>query len=456
MSVETIDDVERLRRINQALVNRVERAMDQSQNAFSLFQTAISLEGQVRRRTDELSATLRVLERSNSELATQKEISEKANSLKTRFLAAASHDLLQPLHAAQLTISALAELQETVKGRALAGQVERSLDTMNELLRTLLDISRLDAGAMEPVVGAVAVAPIVESIVADFRPVAEAKGLRLHAHAAALTVRSDRTMLRRIVLNLVANAVRYTARGGVVVALRQRRGQAFVEVIDSGRGIPPAEHQRVFEEFHRLGPTGEDGEPGGLGLGLSIVRRLVDTLGHELVLHSRVGHGTRFRLGLGSTIAAETAETSDAAVIAPLGVGLAGARILLIENEPSVRAATADLMESWGCSLRAEPGFEGACAATADGWIPDLIIADQHLDRGELGVEAIARLRALAGRAFPAIIATADAGETTLAGAAAIGAHVLQKPLKPAQLRALATHLVATGPDRADPEARSG
>ncbi len=281
MSTYRIDDVDRLQRINEALVNRVERAMDQSRNAFSLFQTAISLEGQVRRRTDELTATLRTLERSNAELGRQKEISEKANALKTRFLAAASHDVLQPLHAAQLTVSALADLQTTDKGRELVAQVERSLDMMNDLLRTLLDISRLDAGAVVPDLGTVTLSPLVSSLIADFRPLAAARGLRLLTRIRPLAVLSDRTMLIRILQNLIANAVRYTETGGVLVAVRERGGRVVIDVIDSGVGIPEAELANVFEEFHRGNRAGI-GNDGGLGLGLSIVRRLCALYGWDV------------------------------------------------------------------------------------------------------------------------------------------------------------------------------
>lgn len=448
MSLETISDLGRLRRINQALVNRVERATDQSQNAFSLFQTAIYLEGQVRRRTDELSATLRVLERSNAELAAQKEISEKANSLKTRFLAAASHDLLQPLHAAQLTVSALAELQDSEKGRALAGQVERSLDTMNELLRTLLDISRLDAGAMEPTIGAVAIAPIVESLVSDFRPLAEAKSLRLILRMTPATVRSDRTMLRRILLNLIANAVRYTRTGGILIAVRPRAGRLAIDVIDSGVGIPSEERQRVFEEFHRISRPGDPPDAqGGLGLGLSIVRRLVDALGHDIELHSLVGKGTRFRLWADAAPGESPSRAEENASPLGLGQGLAAAKVLIIENDPAVLTAMIELMAQWGCAVRAARTLAEARAAVSDtDWIPDLVIADQHLDQGDIGTQSVAWLRSFCGVDIPAIIATADPGEETIAAAAAVGAHLLQKPVKPAQLRALATHLVATGP----------
>ena len=299
MSILDIDDVERLKRINDALINRVERAMDQQRNAFSLFQTAIALEGQVRQRTDELTSTLRNLEKTNAELARQKEISERADQSKTRFLAAASHDVLQPLHAAQLTMSALYDLQESERGRAMVMQVERSLDTMNELLHTLLDISRLDAGVMVPDPAAVPLVPVVESLLSDLRPIAEAKGLRLQTSITGDHVRSDRTMLRRALQNLISNAIRYTDRGGVLIGTRRRGNMVAIEVVDTGCGIPLDQRELIFDEFHRgpvaKGRTSRDDDC-ALGLGLSIVRRLVTALGHDLSLTSEVGKGSRFRI----------------------------------------------------------------------------------------------------------------------------------------------------------------
>ncbi len=443
MSTYRIDDVDRLQRINEALVNRVERAMDQSRNAFSLFQTAISLEGQVRRRTDELTATLRTLERSNAELGRQKEISEKANALKTRFLAAASHDVLQPLHAAQLTVSALADLQTTDKGRELVAQVERSLDMMNDLLRTLLDISRLDAGAVVPDLGTVTLSPLVSSLIADFRPLAAARGLRLLTRIRPLAVLSDRTMLIRILQNLIANAVRYTETGGVLVAVRERGGRVVIDVIDSGVGIPEAELANVFEEFHRGNRAGI-GDDGGLGLGLSIVRRLVAALGHRLDLSSRPGRGTHFRLTLGPALAG-TAPT-ERQPAQPAGAILSGRRVLLVENDPFVVDAMRALLRGWGCSVRCANGMERARAVTDDtAWTPDLIVADQNLDQGELGSEVVTALRARLGRTVPAIMATAEPTAETAAVAAALQAELVFKPFKPAQLRALMTHMLAPG-----------
>ncbi|TKD29382.1 MAG: hybrid sensor histidine kinase/response regulator, partial [Mesorhizobium sp.] len=222
MPLRNINDLERLKKINAALVSRVERSMDQQGNAFSLFQTAISLENRVRTRTEELHSTLRRLEQSNIDLSAAKENAELANLSKTRFLAAASHDVLQPLNAAHLSVSALAEVQTSDEGKKLVRQVERSLETMEDLLRTLLDISKLDAGVVQPDIGDVSLEMLFSSLRSDFLPVAEMKGLTLKFRPVNAVVHSDRTLLRRILQNILSNALRYTRSGGVLVGTRHR------------------------------------------------------------------------------------------------------------------------------------------------------------------------------------------------------------------------------------------
>ena len=446
MSTHKIEDVDRLQRINDALIHRVERAMDQQHNAFSLFQTAISLEGQVRQRTDELSATLRRLEDSNVELARQKEISEKANLSKTRFLAAASHDVLQPLHAAQLVVSTLADIQTSDQGHRLIGQVERSLDTMHELLQTLLDISRLDAGVVVPSFESVPLRIVVDSLMSDFRPIAEEKGLELRSRTQDLAVWSDRRMLRRVLQNLISNSIRYTDHGTVLIGTRKRGDTVAIEVIDTGMGIPPDQEEHVFEEFHRgaVAKSADDSMNAGLGLGLAIVKRLVSALKHSLALSSRLGHGTR--MSLSAPLAARREEVDHPKAISPLlqtSNQLTGARVLLIENEPTVAEAMAGLLVSWGCRTRTS-GTKAQALQQLDGWRPDLIIADQHLDYGGLGTDTIREVSVLLGRKVPAIVITADPADAVVESSLEVGAEIMHKPIKPAQLRALMHHMLAS------------
>ncbi|AZO39591.1 response regulator [Mesorhizobium sp. M2A.F.Ca.ET.037.01.1.1] len=445
MPLRDIDDVDRLKKINAALVSRVERSMDQQGNAFSLFQTAISLENRVRNRTEELHATLRRLEQSNIELSAAKENAELANLSKTRFLAAASHDVLQPLNAAHLSVSALAEVQTSEEGRKLVRQVERSLETMEDLLRTLLDISKLDAGVVQPEIGDVSLETLFSSLRSDFQPEAEKKGLSLKFRPVNVVVRSDRTLLRRILQNILSNALRYTRSGGVLVGTRHRGDTIRIDVADTGCGIAEDQREAVFEEFHRGTSTLADGGlAGGLGLGLAIVRRMAAALGHPVTFSSRVGRGTIFHIDVPIGMAAAEPATGIADMDRPRGYGLFGTKVLLVENDADVLSAMTSLLERWQCLVRAATSTDDALDLLGDtDWVPDIIIADQHLDGGDLGTATIAEVRDYLGRSVPALIVTADGSEHVAKATRAAGIELMRKPLKPAQLRALLAHLLA-------------
>ncbi|SJM33930.1 ATP-binding response regulator [Mesorhizobium delmotii] len=446
MPLRNINDLEKLKKINAALVSRVERSMDQQANAFSLFQTAISLENRVRTRTEELHSTLRRLEQSNIDLSAAKENAELANLSKTRFLAAASHDVLQPLNAAHLSVSALAEVQTSDEGKKLVRQVERSLETMEDLLRTLLDISKLDAGVVQPDIGDVSLEMLFSSLRSDFLPVAEMKGLTLKFRPVSAVVRSDRTLLRRILQNILSNALRYTRSGGVLVGTRHRGDTIRIDVADTGCGIPHDQREAVFEEFHRgTIPTDAGLAGGGLGLGLAIVRRIAAALGHPVTFSSKVGHGTIFHIdvpvGIGASVDA-IASTAD--MERPRGYGLFGTKVLLVENDVEVLQAMTSLLERWQCLVRPATSTDAALEMLGDtDWVPDIVIADQHLDGGDLGTTTIAEVRDYLSRAVPALIVTADGSETVAKVARAAGIELMRKPLKPAQLRALLAHLLA-------------
>lgn len=445
MPIRDVHDIERLKKINEALISRVERSMDQQGNAFSLFQTAINLENRVRSRTEELRATLRRLEVSNIDLVAAKENAERANISKTRFLAAASHDILQPLNAAHLSVSALAEVQTSEEGLKLVQQVERSLETMEDLLRTLLDISKLDAGVVEPDITDVALEPMLASLKSDFQPLAFQKGLKLKFLSGNAVVHSDRTMLRRILQNIISNAIRYTRTGGVLVGIRHRPGTIRIDVADTGCGIPEDEYEAIFEEFHRA-PQGAEADiaGGGLGLGLSIVRRMAGALGHPIAFTSTVGRGTIFHLDVP---AADIAFLDPAPALAeerPRGYGLFDTKVLLIEDDPAVREAMTVLLERWQCTVRAAASTTQALKTLGDAaWVPDIVIADQHLEGGDLGSVTIAAVRDHLKRDVPALIVTADTTEAVARAARDAGVELMRKPLKPAQLRALLAHLLA-------------
>ncbi|HEY4191198.1 MAG TPA: hybrid sensor histidine kinase/response regulator, partial [Mesorhizobium sp.] len=374
-----------------------------------------------------------------------KENAELANLSKTRFLAAASHDVLQPLNAAHLSVSALAEIQTSGEGRKLVRQVERSLETMEDLLRTLLDISKLDAGVVRPDIDDVSLQAIFSSLRSDFQPLAELNGLTLKFRAANTAVRSDKTLLRRILQNIISNALRYTRSGGVLVGIRHRGDTVRIDIADTGCGIPDDQRDAVFEEFHR-GSVSADASlaGGGLGLGLAIVRRIASALSHPVTFSSKVGRGTIFHIDVpaGRLPAVDTEVAAE--LERPRGYGLFGTKVLLIENDPDVMQAMTSLFERWQCVVRQASTTDEALYKLGDtAWVPDIVIADQNLDGGDLGSHTIAEVRDYLGRMVPALIVTADPSELVVKAAKAAGIELMRKPLKPAQLRALLAHLLA-------------
>lgn len=433
--------LDKLRKINAVLMDRVERSMDQQGNAFSLFQTAIGLEAKVRSRTEELTSVLHRLERSNEALVVAKEDAERANLSKTRFLAAASHDLLQPLNAARLSVSVLTDMQASDETRALAGQVDRSLQTIEDLIETLLDISKLDAGVVKAEISAFPLDDVLSVVDASFAPQAAAKGLNLKVRRSGLLVCSDPMLLLRVLQNLVSNAVRYTDDGGVLVGVRRRGEQCFIDVVDTGSGISNTEQSTIFEEFYR-GTAAAGGTHTGLGLGLSIVRRMVLALDHELALKSELGRGSTFRLALpcaGESLALnETAPRPAKPEAAAME-----ALVLLFENDPVVRDATVQLLERWSYTpVTVESLQDIGPALKRLPCTPDLILADYHLDGGETGIAALSEVHRLTGCEIPSVVLTADRTPAVAAAVQAAGCELMYKPVKPAGLRALITHLL--------------
>ncbi len=243
----------KLKKINAALMSRVERAMDQPHTAFGLFEVAITLDKTVRRRTAELQAALRSVERANEALLKAKHAAEKASAFKSTFLAFVSHDLLQPLNAARLNLSTLEEAAPGPEVRRFARQIDLALTSLEDLIRTLLDMSKLDAGAMRPDLASVALESVLSPLRDEFAPLAAARGLKLHVRPSRAHVRTDPLLLRRILQNLVNNALRYTRAGGVLLGARVRGGLIRIEVCDTGPGIAPERREAIFEEFQREG-----------------------------------------------------------------------------------------------------------------------------------------------------------------------------------------------------------
>lgn len=447
---DVIEDLERrnekLAKINAALMQRVERSMDYQANAYSMFQTAIGLETQVRARTEELKAALNRLERANSQLTSARDGAERANRFKTRFFTAVGHDLLQPLHAARLSLSALGEIHGDQHHTRLIGQVDHALSTIEELLRTILDLSKLDSGAIKPSLQPVEIPDLFRSVLVDIEPIARAKGLLVTMRSRDVAVTSDPLMLRRILQNLLANAVQYTERGRVLLSCRKRGAHFRIDVWDTGPGIAPSEQSKIFEEFHR-GAAGQRSHAGGFGIGLAIISRMAEALGHRIELCSETGRGTRFSVfvpAAGDAVTHRAGGARDRQSAASRAYGLAAMKVIVIDNDAGVRDAMRALLDRWGCDSRLIAGLADVedLIGNEPGFRPDIILADFHLDNGEQGLDAVTRLRAEALISIPAVVITADHSAGVAEAVAKAGCEILRKPVKPAELRALITHLV--------------
>ena len=387
-----------------------------------------TLERRVRERTRELT-------RLNAELERAKAEADDANVSKTRFIAAASHDILQPLNAARLYVTSLIERQRAGGDAGLVRNIDASLEAVEEIFAALLDISRLDTGAMQPEMSDFRIDELLARLEVEFAPLAREKGLDLVFMPCSLAVRSDRRLLRRLLQNLVSNAIKYTPKGSVLVGCRRRGSRLRVDVYDTGIGIPHAKRRAVFKEFHRLDQGARVAR--GVGLGLSIVERIARVLDCEVALKSTFGSGSRFSVEVPRAAAAAAPEL--AAVPKRTAGQLAGTVVLCIDNERAILDGMHTLLGGWGCRvLKAADLVEALAAIEGSGTEPDGLLVDYHLDGGN-GIGAIAELRRRYGRDLAAILVTADRSLHVRKEARAVGVHVLNKPVKPASLRAAIT-----------------
>lgn len=391
----------------------------------------------------ELSQEIRIRSHVEDALREAKREADEANQSKTRFLAAASHDLLQPLNAARLFISALGQQRGlTPEQSHLIERLEGSIGSAEELLSALLDISRLDAGAMATDVREFAIADLLDPLYAEFSALARERGLRFDLVPCRARVVSDPKLLRRVLQNFISNALRYTERGRVLLGCRRRDGHLSLQVWDTGPGIPADQTESIFREFHRLAASRRSRER-GLGLGLAIVDRIARMLDHPITLKSEPGRGTMFALSV--PLAAGLAEP---VVARPgrwrrQGRDLAGMQVLCVDNEPDILTGMRSLIAPWGCDVRTARDEDEALAVMDDGWRPAVILADYHLDEARNGIDLMNRLRARFTESVGGILITADQTEPVRNEARANGYRVLQKPLKPAALRALLSRLAS-------------
>jgi signal transduction histidine kinase/CheY-like chemotaxis protein len=356
---------------------------------------------------------------------------ERANVSKSRFFAAASHDLRQPLHSLGLFAAALKERVVDPESRDLARRIGDSIEALDRLFDELLDLSRLDAGTVEVRRRPLSLQSLFERLDSEFRDTAAAKGLRLRLVPTTWVVDTDPVLLERVLVNLVSNAMRYTKTGGVLVAARRRGAAVRLEVRDTGVGIPTDQQSLVFDEFYQVGNPGRDRRQ-GLGLGLAIVRRLTTLLGHRLTLDSVVGRGTRFTLELPLADRAADMTTSDETV---RDEPFHGRCVLLVDDEPDILAATATLLNQWGCAVQTASGLTAALELIRTGFAPDVLLADLRLDAEHDGIDVIARVRAVLCRKIPALLISGDTGARELERVRQSGLLLLTKPVAPAKLR---------------------
>lgn len=382
------------------------------------------------------------IDEATQELRSKKEEAEKANSDKSRFLAAASHDLRQPMHALGLFVGELQSRLNTPEQLKIANKVEESVEAMSGLLDSLLDISKLDAGIVVPQIQAVDIAAMVNRLVHDYVPVAQRKNITLHSHCLEATVMSDPVLLERILINLLGNAIRYTPPNGTVLLACRRRGDSLLlEVRDNGIGIPPEEQQNVFREFVQLSNSARDRSK-GIGLGLAIVDRLAKLLKHPLTLRSAPNCGSTFALAVPRVFGLDEllADAEPAPAIPVSANGLQGLQVIVVEDDVLVRNGTAGILESWGCEVAAVENLQEFRKEYAAGRC-DLVICDYRLPDGDgLMLADFLQEHEEVQPAF--ILISGDTASEVLQAVKARGHHLLHKPVRPAKLRSLILFLL--------------
>lgn len=377
---------------------------------------------------------LEALERERQEVVLARDRAEEASRAKSRFLAAASHDLRQPLHALSLYSAALKLRAADGATGEIAQHINKALSSLSTLLDSLLDVSKLDAGAVRPEPQRMSVKALIERIEADYRPVAREKGLEFRVAPVDVEVESDPVLLGRVVRNLVDNAFKYTKAGSVTLWAELEERTVRIAVRDTGSGIPEAERDRIFEEFYQVDNPERDRSE-GLGLGLAIVRRLARLLGLKVNLKSEPGRGSRFAVTLPLASATRESPFEPATAAAANGRLLDGAHVLVIEDEPAGRIGMRSLLELWGCRVAACSGGDEAERLVDEHDLDvDLIVADFRLRQHENGIDTVRRLRARLGE-VPALLVSGDTAPERLREAQASGLPLLHKPVSAEKLK---------------------
>lgn len=380
---------------------------------------------------------LRDTEQARRQTEQARQEAEEANTAKSKFLAAASHDLRQPIHAQGLFLNVLLHTDLSAEQRGLVSNISSASSATAEMLDTLLDFSRIEAGVVNPQIQAFSLQDLLNKIECEFEAQADAKGLAYRSRETPLLVQSDPALVELILRNLVSNAIRYTDAGGLLVACRKRGAQAVLEVWDTGIGIAPEQQADVFKEFHQVGNPERDRRK-GLGLGLAIAQGLANTLGHTLQLQSVPQRGSVFRLAVPLATQPKQEHAPQQAPEASLSVLLAigqlrGVRLLVIDDDEAVLAGMAQLLSHWGCAVDTASSIERALVLAQE-ITPDVVISDYRLRGNRTGAQAIQELRDLLGIQLPTLIITGDTAPERLREAMSTGVPLLHKPLAPAAL----------------------
>ncbi|UVJ42008.1 ATP-binding protein [Pseudomonas sp. LS1212] len=404
------------------------------------------LEQRVMARTDELLEANRNLQQQIAQreqveqaLRDARDAAQAANRSKDKYLAAASHDLLQPLNAARLLISTLRERDLPDAEQVLVERTHQALEGAEDLLADLLDISKLDQAAIKPDVALYRLDELLAPLVSEFQTVAEAAGLNLRVRIGDFALRTDLRLITRILRNFLSNACRYTAQGSILLGARRRGDCLRLEVWDTGRGIAEDCLESIFLEFNQL-DVGRAADRKGVGLGLAIVERIAKILDYRVQVRSQPGRGSVFSIEV--PLSREVPLPISQALPQP-GVGnpLPGRRLLVVDNELSILESMAALLGQWGCEVLTATD-ETAALAVLQGRAPELILADFHLDHGVVGCEVVKHLREHFAQPIPAIIITADRSDQCRRALQKLGAPLLNKPVKPGKLRAVLSQLL--------------
>jgi two-component system, sensor histidine kinase len=381
------------------------------------------------------------------EVVERKEQVEEASREKSMFLATASHDLRQPLHALALQTHLLQRTALSPSQQQHVAGMRSSIQSMTGLFDALLDMSRLDAGVIPVCETSLSLSELFQQIEREFQPSAAGKGLRLKVRPTKAVVRSDGSLLASMLGNLVSNAIRYTHSGGVLLAARRRGSEVSIEVWDTGVGIAPKDQRAIFKAFYQVGNVERDRSK-GLGLGLAIVERLSRLLHAPLELRSRPAHGSLFRVRVPSATESRTSDQQEPAASVPLLEDLSKTSVMVVDNEAEIRAAMTALIESWGCRVvSAGSASEAMSRAGAMDKRPDLIVSDYRLGAGETGLQLIEMLRDEFNHAVPALVVTGDTGAEVLREVEGADCTLLHKPVQPEAMQLLMRQLLSRRPD---------